>query len=81
MQPSAPHGDRPGSRREKAPVITSLYSPAFFAVMSVVCLALFVVNVVSHGTALGLIGTGGLAVAMGYRAYQGWAARRRGDGR
>ncbi|BCP05887.1 hypothetical protein MINTM019_33430 [Mycobacterium paraintracellulare] len=47
-----------------------LYSPVFFAVMAALFLALFVVNVI-HGTWLGLISTGGLAVLMGYRAWSG----------
>lgn len=51
----------------------SLYSPAFFAVLAALFLALFVVNVI-HGTWLGLISTGGLALLMGYRA---WSVKRR----
>lgn len=51
----------------------SLYSPAFFAVLAALFLALFVVNVI-HGTWLGLISTGGLAGLMGYRA---WSVKRR----
>ena len=50
-----------------------LYSPVFFAVMAALFLALFVINVI-HGTWLGLISTGGLAVLMGYRA---WSTKRR----
>lgn len=50
-----------------------LYRPAFYAVMAALLLALFVVNVI-HGTWLGLISTGGLAMLMGYRA---WSTRRR----
>lgn len=50
-----------------------LYSPVFFAVMAALFLALFVVNVI-HGTWLGLVSTGGLAVLMGYRA---WSVKRR----
>ncbi|KPN48868.1 hypothetical protein AN931_23075 [Mycobacterium intracellulare subsp. chimaera] len=49
---------------------TRLYSPVFFAVMAALFVALFVVNVI-HGTWLGLISTGGLAVLMGYRAWSG----------
>ncbi|EUA38458.1 putative membrane protein [Mycobacterium avium subsp. avium 2285 (R)] len=40
-------------------------------------LALFVLNVCTHGTMLGLIGTGGLAVVMGYNAYRAWFGKRR----
>lgn len=47
-----------------------LYSPVFFAVMAALFLVLFVVNVI-HGTWLGLISTGSLAVLMGYRAWSG----------
>nr|WP_255457207.1 hypothetical protein [Mycobacterium sp. Marseille-P9652] len=36
----------------------SLYGPVFFTAMSVLFLALFVLNVFTHGTTLGLIGTG-----------------------
>ncbi|MCA2320694.1 hypothetical protein JF732_18895 [Mycobacterium intracellulare] len=50
-----------------------LYGPAFYAVMAALFLVLFVVNVI-HGTWLGLISTGGLAVLMGYRA---WSTKRR----
>jgi uncharacterized protein with NRDE domain len=45
-----------------------LNSSVFFAVMAALFLALFVVNTI-HGTWLGLISTGGLAVLMGYRAW------------
>ncbi|MDM3908794.1 hypothetical protein [Mycobacterium intracellulare] len=38
--------------------------------MAALFVALFVVNVI-HGTWLGLISTGGLAVLMGYRAWSG----------
>ncbi|EJO87243.1 hypothetical protein MCOL_V220146 [Mycobacterium colombiense CECT 3035] len=48
----------------------------FFAVMAALLLALFVVNVI-HGTWLGLISTGGLAVLMGYNAYRAWFGKRR----
>lgn len=41
--------------------------------MAALFLALFVVNVI-HGTWLGLVSTGGLAVLMGYRA---WSVKRR----
>lgn len=53
------------------------YSLAFYAAMSVLFLALFVLNVCTHGTALGLISTGGLAVLMGYLAYRAWSTKRR----
>jgi hypothetical protein len=48
----------------------------FFSGMAVLFVALFVVNVCSHGTALGLIGTGGLAALLGFRAYRTWSRRR-----
>ena len=54
----------------------SRYSLAFYAVMSALFLALFVLNVCAHGTALGLISTGGLAVLMGSLAYRAWFAQR-----
>lgn len=50
---------------------------AFYTVMSVLSLALFVLNVCTHGTMLGLIGTGGLAVVMGYDAFRAWFGKRR----
>ncbi|KZS73059.1 hypothetical protein A4G26_23920 [Mycobacterium kansasii] len=57
--------------------INPLYGPAFYTVMSVLFLALFVLNVSrSHGTALGLISTGGLAVLVGYIAYRVWSGKR-----
>jgi len=55
----------------------SLYSPAFYTVLSVLFLALFVLIVCTHGTTLGLISTGGLAVLTGYRAYRAWFGKRR----
>lgn len=58
-----------------------LYSPALYAGLSVVSLALFVLNICTHGTALGLFATGGLAVLTGYVAYRSRAAQRRGGGR
>lgn len=54
----------------------SPYGPAFYTVMSVLSLALFVLNVCSNGTMLGLIGTGGLAVFMGYGACRAWFGKR-----
>ncbi|MGE2818247.1 hypothetical protein ACQI5H_24370 [Mycobacterium heidelbergense] len=47
-------------------------SPAFYTVMAVLSLALFVLNVCTNGTTLGLISTAGLAVLMGYRAKKTW---------
>lgn len=55
----------------------SLCGPVFYTVMSVLCLALFVLNACTHGTTLGLISTGGLAVLMGYLAYRAWLGKRR----
>ncbi len=43
---------------------------------SVLFLALFVLNVCTHGTTLGLISTGGLALLMGYLAYRAWFGTR-----
>nr|WP_254848323.1 hypothetical protein [Mycobacterium sp. SP-6446] len=57
----------------------SLYSPALYAVVAVLSLALFLLNLCTHGTALGLIGTGGLAVLMGYLAYRAWSSKHRMD--
>ncbi|ORB83013.1 hypothetical protein B1987_03225 [Mycobacterium kansasii] len=54
-----------------------LYGPAFYLVMSALSLALFVLNVCTHGTTLGLISTGGLAVLMGYTAYRVRSGKRR----
>lgn len=56
----------------------SLYGPAFYTAMAVLSLALFALNACTHGTALGLVSTGLLAVLMGYRAYRAWSAKRRG---
>jgi hypothetical protein len=53
-----------------------LYSPAFYTGMAVLFLALFVLNVCTHGTMLGLISTGGLAALMGYIAYRAWSRKR-----
>ncbi|MHA7649974.1 hypothetical protein ACX9NE_09530 [Mycobacterium sp. ML4] len=52
------------------------YGRAFYLAMSALSLALFVLNVCTHGTTLGLIGTGGLAVVMGYIAYRVWSGKR-----
>ncbi|WP_244606141.1 hypothetical protein [Mycobacterium attenuatum] len=38
---------------------------------------MFVLNVCTHGTTLGLISTGGLAVLMGYTAYRVRSGKRR----
>ncbi|OBH89601.1 hypothetical protein [Mycobacterium sp. E2733] len=54
----------------------SVYGRAFYTAMAVLFLALFVMNVCTHGTALGLISTGGLAVVMGYLAYRAWFGKR-----
>ncbi|OBI90980.1 hypothetical protein [Mycobacterium sp. 1245805.9] len=53
------------------------YGRAFYTVMSALFLALFVLNVCTRGTTLGLIATGGLAVLMGYLAYRAWFGKRR----
>ena len=52
------------------------YGRALYTVMSVLFLALFLLNAFTHGTALGLISTGGLAVLMGYLAYRAWFGKR-----
>ncbi|WP_231999923.1 hypothetical protein [Mycobacterium sp. 1245852.3] len=44
--------------------------------MTVLNLALFVLNAGTHGTTLGLIGTGGLAVLMGCQAHRAWPGPR-----
>ncbi|OBA64136.1 hypothetical protein A5647_03535 [Mycobacterium sp. 1100029.7] len=59
----------------KKPIL--LYGPSFYSGMAMLFLALFVVNVCSRGTALGLIGTGGLAILTGLSAYRAWVRRRR----
>ncbi len=53
-----------------------LYGPAFYTGMAVLFLALFVLNACNHGTMLGLISTGGLAVLMAYIAYRAWSRKR-----
>ncbi|WP_406816742.1 hypothetical protein [Mycobacterium sp. M23085] len=53
------------------------YGLPLYAAMSVLFLALFVLNVCTHGTALGLASTGGLTVLMGYLAYRAWLGKRR----
>ncbi|MGD1173763.1 hypothetical protein ACKUVQ_10810 [Mycobacterium seoulense] len=52
------------------------YGRAFYTAMALLFLALFVLNLCTHGTALGLIGTGGLAALMGYLAYRAWFGER-----
>lgn len=54
-----------------------LYSPTFYTGMAALFLFLFVVNASTHGTALGLISTGGLAAVMSYYASRGWSRKRR----
>jgi hypothetical protein len=65
--------DREAARVKRNP----RYGRAFYTVMSVLFLALFVLNVCTHGTTLGLISTGGLAVLMGYLAFRAWFGKRR----
>lgn len=55
---------------------SSLYGRWFYSGMAVLFLALFVLNVCTHGTMLGLISTGGLAVLMAYIAYRAWSRKR-----
>lgn len=51
--------------------------PAFYAVMTVLFLVLFVMNVcATDGTTLGLISDGGIAVLTGYLCYQAWVGKR-----
>ncbi len=52
------------------------YRAAFFTVVSLLNFGLFVLNVCTNGTMLGLIGTGGLAVLMGVNAYRVWFGKR-----
>lgn len=54
-----------------------LYGPAIYAGLAVLFSALFVLNAFTHGTALGLIGTGGSAAVTGYTAYRAWSRARR----
>jgi hypothetical protein len=56
---------------------SSLYGPAFYTGMAVLFLALFVLNACTHGTMLGLVSTGGLAVLMAFIAYRAWSRKRR----
>lgn len=44
--------------------------------MSLLNFGLFVLNVCTHGTMSDLIGTGGLAVLMGFNAYRVWFGKR-----
>lgn len=55
----------------------SLYGTPFYIAMAVLSLALFVLNACTHGTALGLISTGGLVAVMSYNAYRTWSRKRR----
>ncbi|OMC44192.1 hypothetical protein A5745_16785 [Mycobacterium sp. IS-2888] len=50
---------------------------AFYTVLSVLFAALFIVNVCNpHGTMLGAISTGGLALLMGGIAWRAWLGKR-----
>ncbi|OBF57678.1 hypothetical protein A5756_08595 [Mycobacterium sp. 852002-53434_SCH5985345] len=49
---------------------------ALCTLMAVLFLTLFVLNVCTHGTTLGLISNGGLAVLMSYLAYRAWFGKR-----
>lgn len=51
-----------------------MYS-VFSLIMAMLCAGLFVLNCV-HGTTLGLISTGGLAVLSGWRVYRSRGSRR-----
>lgn len=68
--------DREDARVKRNP----RYSLPFYAAMAALFLALFLLNAFTHGTALGLISTGGLAVLMGYLAYRAWYAKRQPTG-
>lgn len=54
-----------------------LYGPAFYTVLAVLFLTLFVLNVCTHGTTLGLVSTGGGAGLLGFNAYRAWSRKRR----
>ena len=69
------------ARTRRGDESVTVYSPAFYTGLSVFFLALFVLNICTHGTALGLFGTGGGAVVTGCVAYRSRAARRRENGR
>lgn len=56
-----------------------LYGPAFYTGLAVLFLALFVLNVCTHGTTLGLLSTGGGAVVIGFTAYRAWVRKRRAN--
>ena len=56
-------------------------APVFYAGLSVFFLALFVLNICTHGHWWGIFATGGLAVLNGYVAYRSWAARSSRKGR
>ena len=55
------------------------YSPWLYAGLSAICVIAFVINVITHGTALGLLATGGLAGLAAYQAYRTWGMRRRAE--
>lgn len=78
MMTSVPNPGRANDKQD-ARVKTTLYGPVFLAAMAVLFLALFVLNACTHGTTLGLVSTGLLAVLMGYRAYRAWSTKRRGS--
>lgn len=77
MMTSMPNPGRANDKQDARVKTTPLYGPVFFAAMAVLFLALFVLNACTHGTALGLVSTGLLAVLMGYRAYRAWSTKRR----
>ncbi|BBX43904.1 hypothetical protein [Mycobacterium simiae] len=56
---------------------SSLYGRWFYTGMAALFLALFVLNACTHGSMLGLVSTGGLAVLMSYLAYRAWSQKRR----
>jgi hypothetical protein len=68
--------DTPNHTEDAQVKTNTRYWAAFYTVMSVLFLGLFVLNVFTHGTMLGLISTGGLAVLMGYLAYRAWFGKR-----
>lgn len=71
-----PTADTPPTGENARVKTNPRYLAAFYTVMCVLSLALFVLNMCTHGTMLGLIGTGGLAVLMGYSAYRAWFGKR-----
>jgi hypothetical protein len=58
---------------------SSLYGRWFYSALAVLFLALFVLNACTHGTTLGLISAGGLALLMGYLAYRAWPRKRQAN--